>query len=138
MQATARRHPPASVFGAKPPPSSTRTPLRACSQSSFFSLLALSQVSPLPLPRHDFVLLGCLVAQAAMLAGRFETWDEFKVILVFHTLGLALELFKTQMGSWSYPEPRAGIGPMEADIDRGEVGLGPFQTSRRFGAPSDN
>ncbi len=70
-----------------------------------FSLLALSQVLPLPLARYDFVLLGCLLAQAAMLAGRLETWDEFKVILMFHVLGLALELFKTQMGSWSYPEP---------------------------------
>lgn len=39
-----------------------------------------------------------------MLASKLETWDEFKVICLFHVIGLALELFKVHMGSWAYPE----------------------------------
>lgn len=39
-----------------------------------------------------------------MLASTLETWDEFKVICVFHVIGLALELYKVYMGSWAYPE----------------------------------
>ena len=39
-----------------------------------------------------------------MLATRLETWDEFKVICLFHVIGLALELYKVHMGSWAYPE----------------------------------
>lgn len=71
---------------------------------SIFLLLALSQITPLPLARYDFLLLGCLAVQALMIAARLETRDELKVICVFHVLGLIMELFKTQMGSWSYPE----------------------------------
>ena len=69
-----------------------------------FILLAFSNVVPLPIPRYDFLLLGCLVMQFFMMAARLETLDELKVIGVFHLLGLALELFKTHQGSWSYPE----------------------------------
>ena len=58
----------------------------------------------LPLPRYDFLLLWCLLVQVAMLATRLETRDELKVICLFHLIGLGLELFKTKMGSWSYPE----------------------------------
>ena len=77
----------------------------ACLFPAFiFALLALSQALPLPLARYDFLLLGCLVGQAVMVAARLETADEVRVILVFHLLGLTLELFKTQVGSWSYPE----------------------------------
>lgn len=39
-----------------------------------------------------------------MYRSRLETLDEIKVICVFHIIGLALELYKAQMGSWSYPE----------------------------------
>ncbi len=34
-----------------------------------------------------------------------ETRDEIKVIYLFHLIRLALELYKVNMGSWSYPEP---------------------------------
>ena len=72
-----------------------------------FLTLALSRALPLPdgLPRYDFILLVCLGLQAAMYFARLETRDEIKVIAVFHVIGLALELYKTRMGSWSYPEP---------------------------------
>jgi uncharacterized membrane protein YoaT (DUF817 family) len=78
----------------------------ACLFPAFiFALLALSQALPLPLARYDFLLLGCLVAQLAMIGAGLESADEVRVILVFHALGLTLELFKTHVGSWSYPEP---------------------------------
>src|SRR5690554_3355558 len=67
-------------------------------------MLALSQVAPLPLARYDFLLLACLAMQALMLATGLESWDELKVITLFHLLGLGLELFKVHAGSWSYPE----------------------------------
>ncbi len=39
-----------------------------------------------------------------MIAFNLETWDELKVISLFHLIGLILEIFKIKMGSWSYPE----------------------------------
>ena len=39
-----------------------------------------------------------------MLIFRLETWDEAKVILLFHIVGTVMELFKTSAGSWIYPE----------------------------------
>ena len=39
-----------------------------------------------------------------MLAFRLETWREAKIIFVFHVIGTVMEIFKTHMGSWVYPE----------------------------------
>lgn len=70
-----------------------------------FATLALSNLLRIPyLPRYDFILIICLAAQVFMLISKLETWDEFKVICLFHVIGLGLELFKVHMGSWSYPE----------------------------------
>ena len=57
-----------------------------------------------PLQRYDFLTLAALAIQAGMLAFRLETWDEAKVILIFHVVGTAMEVFKTAVGSWVYPE----------------------------------
>jgi uncharacterized membrane protein YoaT (DUF817 family) len=57
------------------------------------------------LPRYDALLLAALAIQAALLALRMETWEEARVILVFHAVGTAMEVFKTAQGSWTYPEP---------------------------------
>lgn len=57
-----------------------------------------------PLARYDFLVLGALAIQAFMLATRLERWDEALVILIFHAVGTAMELFKTAQGSWIYPE----------------------------------
>ncbi|MFC7441997.1 DUF817 domain-containing protein [Laceyella putida] len=71
-----------------------------------FLTLALSkQISWTFFHRYDFILLVCLAMQVIMLVTGLETKDELKVILLFHLLGLLLELFKVQSGSWSYPEP---------------------------------
>ncbi|WP_213513768.1 DUF817 domain-containing protein [Paenibacillus montaniterrae] len=69
-----------------------------------FASLALTQIIPLPLlPRYDWLLIICLLMQWWMVRSGLETRDELKVITVFHLIGLALELFKVHMGSWSYP-----------------------------------
>lgn len=57
-----------------------------------------------PLHRYDFLTLAALAIQAAMLAFRLESWAEAKVIFAFHAIGTVMELFKTQAGSWIYPE----------------------------------
>jgi uncharacterized membrane protein YoaT (DUF817 family) len=57
-----------------------------------------------PLTRYDFLTLSALAIQAAMLATKLETWEEARVIFVFHIVGTAMELFKTDVGSWIYPE----------------------------------
>ncbi|GLK45214.1 MULTISPECIES: DUF817 domain-containing protein [Novosphingobium] len=57
-----------------------------------------------PLARYDFLTISALAIQLAMLALRLETLDEAKVILAFHVVGTVMELFKTSVGSWEYPE----------------------------------
>ena len=58
-----------------------------------------------PLPRYDFITLCALAIQIGLLVSGLETKREAMVILVFHVVGTVMELFKTQMGSWAYPEP---------------------------------
>jgi uncharacterized membrane protein YoaT (DUF817 family) len=57
------------------------------------------------LARYDFLVLAALAIQAAMLAFKLETFEEAKVIFVFHAVGTVMEVFKTSVGSWIYPEP---------------------------------
>ena len=56
------------------------------------------------LTRYDFMFLSAVAIQIAMLAFRLETWEEAKVIFIFHVVGTAMEIFKTSVGSWIYPE----------------------------------
>ncbi len=56
------------------------------------------------LARYDFLFLSALAVQALLLILRMETIREAKVILSFHIVGTVMELFKTDVGSWSYPE----------------------------------
>jgi uncharacterized membrane protein YoaT (DUF817 family) len=57
------------------------------------------------LARYDFITLGAVLIQIGMLAFRLETWGEAKVIFIFHVVGTVMEIFKTHIGSWVYPEP---------------------------------
>ena len=73
---------------------------------AIFGTLALSNAVRVPfLPRYDAILLVLLAVQYLMYRSGLETRDEIKVICLFHLIGLALELYKVNMGSWSYPEP---------------------------------
>ncbi|MCG7493351.1 DUF817 domain-containing protein [Thalassobius sp. Cn5-15] len=55
--------------------------------------------------RYDALVGISLGLQAAFLALKLESWEEAKVIALFHLTGTAMELFKVQAGSWAYPEP---------------------------------
>lgn len=57
------------------------------------------------LARYDFIFLAAVAIQIGMLAFKLETFDEAKVILIYHVVGTIMEVFKTDVGSWIYPEP---------------------------------
>lgn len=73
-------------------------------------LLALIMLSSVLWPQHaavaryDALFVAALLLQVAMLAFKLEKPSEAIVILVFHLVGTGMELFKTHMGSWIYPE----------------------------------
>lgn len=70
-----------------------------------FLILGTTLVIDLPfLARYDWLLIFCLLMQFVMVKTRLESVDELKVITVFHLIGLLMEMFKVNMGSWSYPE----------------------------------
>lgn len=69
-----------------------------------FTMLAVSHLFAGIIPRYDFMLIACLLIQAAMYYTKIETGDEVLVICIFHLLGLMMELFKVHFGSWAYPE----------------------------------
>jgi uncharacterized membrane protein YoaT (DUF817 family) len=58
-----------------------------------------------PLQRYDFLFLFAVATQVLFLATKLETWEEARVILLFHLTGTAMEWFKVHAGSWAYPEP---------------------------------
>jgi uncharacterized membrane protein YoaT (DUF817 family) len=78
-----------------------------------------------PIARYDALVLGALALQALFLATRLETIEEAKVILIFHVIGTAMELEKTAIGSWIYPEASvirlAGV-PLFTGFMYGSVG----------------
>jgi uncharacterized membrane protein YoaT (DUF817 family) len=57
-----------------------------------------------PLHRYDFLFLAALATQIALLTFRLETFEEAKVIFIYHVVGTVMEIFKTSVGSWIYPE----------------------------------
>jgi uncharacterized membrane protein YoaT (DUF817 family) len=58
-----------------------------------------------PLARYDFLFLSLFGVQVVLLGSRLETREEAKVILIYHVVGTVMEVFKTAVGSWIYPEP---------------------------------
>lgn len=58
-----------------------------------------------PIHRYDALFLFAVLTQILFLRFGLETWEEARVILLFHLTGTAMELFKVHAGSWSYPEP---------------------------------
>ena len=61
-------------------------------------------VLPQIITRYDFLFLSAVLIQLLLLVFRLETLREAKIILIFHIVGTAMEIFKTHMGSWIYPE----------------------------------
>ena len=78
-----------------------------------------------PLSRYDFLVVGAVLIQIAMLGLKLETWAEARVILLFHIAGTIMELFKTAHGSWLYPEDsvlRIGAVPLFSGFMYAAVG----------------
>jgi len=71
------------------------------------ALAATTAVTVPGIPRYDLLLLLCLLAQWALLRSGLESRRELLTVCGFHLVGLAMEVFKVHVGSWSYPE--AGI-----------------------------
>lgn len=89
----------------------------------------------LPVARYDALLVYVVIVQVAFVAARLETRRELGVICVFHLVGLALEIYKVSMGSWSYPDPGllkvAGV-PIFSGFMYAAVGSYICQAFRRF------
>jgi len=78
-----------------------------------------------PVSRYDFLVVGAVLIQFAMLALKLESWAEARVILLFHIAGTIMELFKTAHGSWVYPEDsvlRIGAVPLFSGFMYAAVG----------------
>lgn len=78
------------------------------------SLILLTQIwypADAPVYRNDFLFLAAVTFQIVLLVFRLESLREAAVILVFHVVATAMEVFKTSVGSWHYPgEFHIGIG----------------------------
>lgn len=88
-----------------------------------------------PLARYDFLFLAAVAIQIWLLWAKFETLDEAKVILIFHVVGTAMEVFKTAAGSWIYPEEsffRIGGVPLFSGFMYAAVGSYLARVSRIF------
>lgn len=74
--------------------------------SLIFLLFITTYITIPGFARYDLLFVGALLVQALLIYFKLETKDEAKTILLFHIIGLCLEIFKTHpsVGSWSYPE----------------------------------
>jgi len=62
-----------------------------------------------PVHRFDVITLGAVAIQIGMIAFRLESWDEVRVIAIFHLVGTVMEIFKVHMGSWIYPDAQTAV-----------------------------
>lgn len=58
-----------------------------------------------PMARYDALFVFAIGVQILFLRFRLESWEEARVIALFHLTGTAMEWFKVHAGSWAYPEP---------------------------------
>ena len=85
--------------------------------------------------RYDFLVVYALGIQAVFLITRLERPSEAVVILIFHIVGTAMEVFKTQAGSWTYPETsllRIGDVPLFSGFMYAAVGSYLARVARVF------
>lgn len=54
------------------------------------------------LARNDALTIAAILIQIGMLGFKLESGRELWVIVLFHLTGTAMELFKTDVGSWAY------------------------------------
>ncbi|MFG3708348.1 DUF817 domain-containing protein [Micromonospora sp. NPDC047670] len=85
--------------------------------------------------RNDFLTLAAAGIQIAMVAGRLESLRELRVVILFHLVGTAMELFKTHIGSWSYAPDgvlRLGGVPLFSGFMYAAVGSYMVRVNRLF------
>ena len=78
-----------------------------------------------PLARYDLLLILAVLIQIGMIWSGLESLEELKVIALYHVVGTVMEVFKTRVGSWTYPEPslfHIGGVPMFTGFMYGTVG----------------
>lgn len=88
-----------------------------------------------PIARYDALLVWVVLVQIVFIVFKLETWRELLVICAFHALGLTLEVFKTSVGSWHYPDPgvlKAWGVPIFSGFMYAAVGSYICQAFRRF------
>ena len=79
----------------------------------------------MPLARYDALFVAAVLVQIALLATGLERPREAAIILIFHVVGTAMEVFKTHMASWTYPEAsvlRIGAVPLFSGFMYAAVG----------------
>lgn len=89
----------------------------------------------LPIARYDALLSYVVVVQIGFVALKLETIRELAVICCFHLIGLGLEVFKVNVGSWAYLDAGlvrvAGV-PIFSGFMYASVGSYICQAFRRF------
>ncbi|WP_236683762.1 DUF817 domain-containing protein [Demequina flava] len=100
-----------------------------------FIAMAVTDYVELPIPRYDALLIAGIAITVVMWATGMETLREVGVVLLFHLLGLIMEIFKVQAGSWTYPDEGtlmiAGV-PLYSGFMYAAVGSYICQAWRRF------
>ena len=87
------------------------------------------------LARNDFLTLCAIAIQVAMVATKLETTRELRVIVLFHVVGTVMEIFKTDVGSWSYEATgflRVGAVPLFSGFMYASVGSYMVRVYRLF------
>lgn len=68
--------------------------------------IALTKFIHIPfIYRYDLLLYIAIIIQIILVKIGYESWEEVKIIFLFHIVGLGLEIFKIHIGAWRYPEP---------------------------------
>lgn len=87
------------------------------------------------LARNDLLTIAAVVLQIVLVATRLETGRELWVIVLFHLVGTGMELFKTDVGSWSYETEgvlRIGAVPLFSGFLYASVGSYMVRIHRLF------
>jgi uncharacterized membrane protein YoaT (DUF817 family) len=87
------------------------------------------------LARNDFLTIAAVAIQILMVSFKLETLRELRVIVLFHLVGTVMELFKTDMGSWSYAAEgflRIGAVPLFSGFMYAAVGSYMVRVHRLF------
>jgi uncharacterized membrane protein YoaT (DUF817 family) len=100
LERTLRNAPAWAVFGVK------------FVYAALFGILILSAIilsrliwnPDWALARYDALVVFALVTQIVFIWRGLETWEEARVILIFHITGTVMEIFKLSQGSWDYPD----------------------------------